>query len=355
MKYRISVIKKILSARWLSTQRLSPCCLFKHWVSNRLRVARYSFAAFCCVFAAYCCVVAGTLALAQANRQTQLSNLSPGTFDRQFEIPVSENLTSASPLIQDALKVYGQLPFQIGERLRFEITYLGVKGGTAEVLVRTPIKWKESWAHRITGEVLSATWYKWLTHIHDSVEGVFDASPELAPLQFYINQQEGSFRQTKFIQFDKAAQKVMQKSYRRDRAPKSEEFPLSIATKDALGALYFFRSHVPTSSQIKQFEFPVFTSEKTWTLRAKQTGEEKKSFGDTTIDTDVWEITSHFGGLMEQKGDIKLWLTKDDRRLPIYAEAHIAFGYIKVQLTEWDPGHYAPGVTKKYDKLRLEP
>jgi hypothetical protein len=288
-------------------------------------------------------------------KKVQLSNLSDGGFERQLDVPPSEALAPGTPLMQDAVKTYATLPFDIGERMRFVITYLGVKGGVAELMMRTPIKWESGWAHRMTGEVKSAEWYAWIMRIHDSVEGLMAAGVDLAPLRFYINQQEGDFRQTKVVEFSQKDLKVRQKTQRKGRDLKSDEFPLTASTKDALGALYFFRKSVPTGTRVKAFEFPVFTSEKTWTLKATFEKEETLKRDGQKFQTDVWRIQSYFGGLMEQKGDVRLWLIRDERRLPLYVEANVKFGYIKLQLTEWDQGYADPKAKKIQPKLRIAP
>ena len=292
--------------------------------------------------------------LAEPSRtKTQLSNLSDGSFQRQLELPVTTALVPNSPLMIQAVRAYEGLPFNLGERMKFVITYLGVQGGEAEVLLRTPIQWKDGWAHRLTGEVISATWYKWIAQIHDSVEGVMANTPEFDPLRFYINQQEDDFRQSKVVDFE--GQKVLQKTQRKDRPLKSEVFEIQPKTKDAMGTLYYVRSRLAADPKLKELEFPVFTSEKNWHLKAKWEKSEEKKIGKTSFTTDVWQVNSYFGGLMEQKGDIRLWLTQDSRKLPVYVEASIKFGAIKMHLKEWDPGFQLPGNKPKSEKLRLEP
>ena len=296
----------------------------------------------------------GPTAFAQDKKPAvkQFSNLSDGTWERQLEVPDSENLVPSTPLMNKALDTYAHLPFDIGERLKFSITYLGVKGGVAELMLRTPIKWKNGWAHRITGEVKSAEWYRWITRVHDSVEGVMDSSLELVPLRFYINQQESDFRQSKIVDFEMGAGKIKQLTQRKEREPKTEEFELATGTKDALGALYYFRERVAVGEGNKKFEFPIFTSEKTWTATAQLVKQEKRSISGTSYETDVYQLYTQFGGLMEQKGDIRVWLTRDSRRIPVYAEANVKFGYIKLTLAEWDQGYADPKRKKVYDKIR---
>jgi hypothetical protein len=293
---------------------------------------------------------------ADVKLDSRLSNLSDGSFERQLDIPSSQNLEPNSALMKKALDAYTKLPFDIGERLKFVITYLGAKGGTAEVLVRTPIKWKDGWAHRFTGEVRSADWYRWAVDLHDSVEGIMDSTPEIGPLRFYINQQEAGFKQSKIIDFDIRSGKIKQRTKHKVRAEKSDEFDLTKETKDALGALYYFRSRLAgTTEPLKTFEFPIFTSEKTWTAVAKYEGREKKNVEGIEYDTDIYRLQTHLGGLLEQKGDIKMWLTHDSRHIPVYTEAYVKFGYIKVSLVEWDQGYADASKKVLYPKIVPKP
>lgn len=289
---------------------------------------------------------------AQSSNPHQFSNLSDGKWERQLDAPATENLQPGTALMQQALETYATLPFDIGERMKFAITYLGVKGGVAEVMLRTPVKHKNTWAHRITGEVKSAEWYSWITRVHDAVEGLMGPTADLNPLRFYINQQEGSFRQSKIVEFDEEAGKVRQRKKRKDKDEKSEEFEFQRGTKDALGALYFLRQKLARGEVKGEFKFPVYTSEKTWTGTVTLEKQETKKIDGEKIETDVYRLVTQFGGLMEQKGDIRLWLTRDSRHIPVYVEASVKFGYIKLALTEWDQGHADPNRKRVYEKLR---
>jgi Protein of unknown function (DUF3108) len=297
--------------------------------------------------------LAGPIILQGSSLKTQLSNLSDGGFERQLDIPLTAPLVPNSPLMIQAIASYDKLPFNMAERLRYVITYLGVQGGDAELLLRTPVQWNQTWAHRITGEVISADWYKWVAKIHDSVEGLMSGAPEFEPHRFYINQKEGDYLQSKIVNFE--GPKVGQLTQRKDRPQKHEDFDLAPNTKDALGALYYVRTRLAAEPNLKDFEFPVFTSEKNWTLKVTWLKSEEKRIGKTLFATDVWQLTSHFGGLMEQKGDIRMWLTQDSRRLPVYIEASIKFGALKMHLKDWDPGFQLSATKPKYEKLRLEP
>ena len=102
------------------------------------------------------CIGALTSAGANAGQVTPLSNLSDGSFERQLELPDHQRLESDSPLAQAAANTYHKLPFDPAERMRFVVTYLGVSGGAAVVIIQPPVNFGESWAHRMTGEVKSA-------------------------------------------------------------------------------------------------------------------------------------------------------------------------------------------------------
>ncbi|MEY4064258.1 MAG: hypothetical protein RIR26_466 [Pseudomonadota bacterium] len=290
----------------------------------------------CCAITALLTLPWAGLALADT---TPLSTLSDGSFERQLPLPPSSPLDVGSALNDESHKTYARLPFDVGERMRFIVTYLGVSGGSAEVIIQPPVKHNETWAHRITGEVKSARWYSWIMRIHDSIEGLMFKGAEFAPLRFYINQQESGFRSSKVLEFDQSKGIVRQQTKRKDSPEVRGEFPLSEGTKDALGALYYLRTQLAaTTPPPLNLNFPIFTSEKTWTGKATYLGSENRKLGRKTYTTDVFRLITTFGGLMEQKGDIKIWFTNDSRRLPIHIEATVRFGYIKVALDEWDPG-----------------
>jgi hypothetical protein len=282
----------------------------------------------------------------------RFSTLTEGTFETQLERPRYEGLQPGSPAMTAALKVFEKLPFDVGERIRYAITYLGIRGGSAEIVVHHPVKNGDAWSMRVTGEVLSAEWYAWIARVHDALEVTFDPLDDFKPLQFFMNQQESKYFNTKVLRFQFAQGKVEQTERRKGKEVKNETFELLRGTKDGVGALYFLRREIGTLAREKVLEFPIFTSEKTWTGRVKYLrSEEKKVFG-TTFATDVFALDTQFGGLLQQEGDIRIWFSQDSRRLPVYIQADVAFGYIEVELAEWDQGFANPAAKTIYPKLR---
>lgn len=270
---------------------------------------------------------------------TPLSTLSSGDFERQLQIPASVTLENGNSLREEANKTYAQLPFSVGERMRFVVTYLGVSGGSAEIIIQQPVKHLDTWAHRITGEVKSASWYRWVMQIHDSIETLSYKGASFAPARFYINQQESSFRNSKILEFDQSKALIFQHTKRKDRSEAKSQFNLVEGTKDALGSLYYLRAQFAASNPPPlNLNFPIFTSGRTWTGKADYLGSDTRKIGKMKYETDVFRLITTFGGLMEQKGDIRIWFSKDSRRLPLYIEAIVRFGNIKVALEEWDPG-----------------
>ncbi len=290
-----------------------------------------------------------------ASKKERYSTLSDGSFETQLPLPANEAIPPGSPEMMKALKHYEGLPFDVGERIQYLVTYLGIKGGTAEVTVRHPVKWGNSWAQRVTAEVKSASWYRWVVEIHDALEAVFLPLKAFQPARFYINQLEGSFRQTKLIHFDSQTKEVIQKEKRPDRDLKEKRFPLTDRAKDAIGALYHFRTEVNArQGKDRSFGFDVFTSEKIWAAKAKLLRTEVKKVEGFSYDTDVYALDTQFGGLLQQEGDVRIWLTRDNRRLPVYVQANVQFGYIEVNLVEWDQGFANPKAKEIFPKIRAK-
>jgi len=277
--------------------------------------------------------------LTSAHASDALSTLTSGNFPRQIELPKTEPVSPDTQLGKEARSIYAKTSISPGERIRFSVTYLGVSAGDAEITLRPPVKHGKSWAHRITAEVKSSSWYSWLVKLHDSVEEVSNEALQFTPVTFYINQVEKNYQSTKLLEYNQAALSVRQRSKRLGQDEVQKDFQYPKGTKEALGALYYVRTQLASSHPPPlHLEFPIFTSEKTWTGKASYRGSETRNINGNKYETDVYHLITTFGGLMEQKGDIRIWFSRDERKIPVYIEAYIKFGFIKVTLDEWDPG-----------------
>ena len=282
----------------------------------------------------------------------RFSSLSDGRFETQLDRPPIESLRPGSPEMLKALETFDNLPFDVGERMHFLVTYLGIRGGSAEVVVRHPVKVGEGWGARVTGEVKSAEWYSWVAKVHDAVESVFMPQDRYKPVQFYINQQEARYFKTKIVRFNHTASQILQLERRKGREAKELSFELQNDVKDAIGALYFLRQEIDQRPAHQVFEFPIFTSEKTWRGQVRLLKSERRKVFAEEYDTDVYAMDTQFGGILQQEGDIRVWFTRDKRRLPVYIQANVQFGYIEVELAEWDQGYASPAKKKIYPKIR---
>lgn len=281
----------------------------------------------------------------------RLSLLSDGKFTRQIELPTSVPLEPNTPLMEKALATYSKLPFDVGERIQYKITYMGIKGGTAELLVRTPVKWEDTWAHRFTGEVLSASWVSWFIVLHDSLECLTEGNTDFVPVRFYINQSEGSFQQSKLLHFSTKDKKIRQETRREGREPKTDEFEF-LRAQDAIGAIYYLRSRLASGVYKDEFQFPIFTSEKTWDAKGKLLKQESLKVEGNSYETDLYELHTQLGSSLQQKGKFRVWFTRDSRRLPVLIEADVKFGSVKVALSEWDQGYADPKNKSIYGRIR---
>lgn len=270
---------------------------------------------------------------------TPLSTLASGSFARQIDLPKANTLAPGSALLKKANATYESLNFSPEERIRYVVTYLGVNAGEAEITLQHPVEMGGDWAHRITAEVKSASWYSWLVKLYDSAEEISKDGGAFTPLRFYLNQLEKNYRSTKLLEYNPTALSVKQRSRRNEGPETTKEFQYPQGTKEALGALYYLRAQLASSHPPPlNLEFPIFTSEKTWIGKASYRGTETRGIGKSEYVSDVYHLVTTFGGLMEQKGDIRIWFTQDKRKLPMYIEAYLKFGHIKVTLDEWDPG-----------------
>lgn len=301
-----------------------------------------------CTILLLCSAAAAVHIPAQGAETTPLSTLASGSFARQIELPKTKALAESSPLLKKAFSAYDKLNFSPEERFRYAVTYLGVNAGEAEITLQNPVEMEGDWAHRITAEVKSASWYGWLVKLYDSAEEISKDGGAFTPLRFYLNQLEKNYQSTKLLEYNPNALSVKQRSRKNEGPETTKEFQYPQGTKEALGALYYLRAQLASSHPPPlNLEFPIFTSEKTWIGKAAYRGTETRGIGKSKYVSDVYHLVTTFGGLMEQKGDIRIWFTQDERKLPIHIEAYLKFGHIKVTLDEWDPGRLQRGKHKQ--------
>ena len=103
-------------------------------------------------------------------------------------------------------------------------------------------------------------------------------------------------------------------------------------TFDPLAAFYFLRLQ-PLPS-VKMVERPITDGKMNVIGRVKILRKEEIKVGDRTYSTVVLEPSLQDVELFSSNDNshVRVWMTADDRRLPVLIESRVAFGYFRAEL-----------------------
>ncbi len=213
-----------------------------------------------------------------------------------------------------------------GERLVFDVRYLGFSAGTAvmEVMEKTEMNGRD--VYHILSTVRSNDFISFFYPVDNRIESYIDVEGLYSHL-IKIKQLQGKRRREKVIGFNQVHHRAVQVKNNR-----SEVFEVPENVQDSLSSLYFFRTLAPLKVGTSAF-IDVHESQKNWELEVQVLGKERLKTEIGTYDTVKVKAVVRFEGLLMDKGDVYIWLTDDDKRIPIKIESKIKIGAISVVIT----------------------
>jgi len=106
--------------------------------------------------------------------------------------------------------------------------------------------------------------------------------------------------------------------------------------QDALSSFYMTRFQaLPVGGEIS---FEYHASRKTAPMEVRVLGREKVKTPAGRFQCVVVEPKLKAGGIFKNKGRLVIWLTDDERRMPVLMKSKVMIGSVKVVLQEITPG-----------------
>ena len=209
----------------------------------------------------------------------------------------------------------------VGERLSFHGRWFGIPVGHGWIEVREIIEVEGRRAYFVeaqghSNEVLSAFY-----PIHDVIRSSIEVDT-LRPLRFEKHQQEGHYRAEEIVTFD---YERLTATYRSLLNQSVKEVPIPADVQDLLSAFYWLRTHPldlndPTSLQ-------VYSDEKVYRVEVKPLMTLKLELRRRgTFPCMLFEPIAEFKGVFVRRGRVWLYLSADERRLPLYVRISTPWG-----------------------------
>lgn len=232
----------------------------------------------------------------------------------------TEPLPSALPPTEPPSFAYAP-----GERLVYEVSYLGVPAGMAVMEVLGKVESKGRDAFHILSTVQSNDFVSAFYPVKDRIETFIDAEKSYSHA-IKIKQRQGSKKRDKIIDFDQIRHRATQV-----KNNKVETFLIPPMVQDSLSSLYYFRSQQNLEVGTSTF-IDVHESDKNWELEVQVLDREEISTALGTFKTVKAKALVRYEGLFMDKGDVTLWLTDDERHIPVLIKTKIKIGSITAVL-----------------------
>ncbi len=255
-------------------------------------------------------------------------------------------LAGDSTVTKDFRKI-SQKAFKPGEKLTFEISYGFVNAGEAVMEIDKnyqTINGRKCYDIRFY--VNSSSSFEWVYKVRDFYRTYVDAEG-LFPWRFEQHIKEGNYQRDFEAIFDQ--QNLKAKTYTGDKDPKKfeGEYDIPEYTQDAMSAFYYARTF--DHSKMKEgdkISLQNFYKDKTYPLDVRYLGKETIEVMAGEFRCIKVEPLVQEGGLFKSEGSIVVWMTDDERRMPVKVKTKVIIGSIDADLSEYS-GLAGPLKSKK--------
>ena len=237
------------------------------------------------------------------------------------------------------LTTYSQsdLPYKVGEYSAFDISFGGIKVGSAEMKIEKQIKINGVSTFHIVGKGKTASFFDWFFKVRDVYETYLDTS-KIRPVKFVRDIHEGGYEKKQQYIFKHSAGKVFWKD------TSHVIFP---ATQDMLSALFYARTFNKNDLlQKKSFFVPIFMDEENYSLEILYLKDEKVKTNFGEVNCMVFKPKMQEGRVFEDGEEMKIWISDDRNHLLVKVETQIWAGSIKAILVKHQGVKYPLSISK---------
>lgn len=216
--------------------------------------------------------------------------------------------------------------FSAGEKLVFDVGFGFVIAGVAVMEIPDYDYYQGRKCYRIQFRVTSLPFFSTFYKVEDRYLSLMDVEG-LFPWRFEQRIREGGYKRDFDAEFDHA-----------NLAARTTEgtYPIPRYVHDVISAFYFTRTLDFTGFRTGQrVHLQNFYKDSTYQLDIKFRGKQTIEVPAGTFNCIVVEPLVKEGGLFKSEGSILVWLTDDERKVPVKVMSKIIIGSITAELREY--------------------
>ncbi len=217
--------------------------------------------------------------------------------------------------------------YALGEKLTFAVQYFNITGGFATLSISEISEQQGRPCLHVVAEARSHPSFEWIIKVRDRIETYIDADSQI-PWRYEKHLREGGYSADAFYLFDQRAHKMLEPD-------KGKAVDIAPETQDVLSCFYWFRTMdlaVGRSEWIKVAADDM----KSYDLKVDVLRKERVKTLAGDFDCVLVQPHLQFEGVFQQKGQVFIWITDDERRIPVKIKSKIAIGSININLQDAD-------------------
>jgi len=215
-------------------------------------------------------------------------------------------------------------PVQPGEYLKFAVNWGIINGGNAYLGVPEQKQVDGHEALHLVARAESNGFISRFYKVRNRIDSWWDVADRRS-LRYSENRREGKYRSETDIVFDHDRRVATYKD--------GETFPIPPDVQDALSSFYYTRFQaLPVGGSIV---FDYHASKKNKPLEVKIIGREHVKVPAGEFDCVAVEPVLNAGGIFRNEGRLVIWLTDDERRMPVLMRSKVTIGSVSVMLQEY--------------------
>ncbi|HWF58794.1 MAG TPA: DUF3108 domain-containing protein [Nitrospira sp.] len=235
--------------------------------------------------------------------------------------PYSADSIEAEPLGE------AKRPFRVGERLTYEVTWLNLTAVIAVMEVARMDGPKDQAVAKLVGTAQSTPMITKFFPVDNRIESELDLDT-LTPEHMTFRRREGKKKEDIEYVFHQKEGMVTAV-----RGGMTESLPIPSGTQDIISCLYYTRTRLPPNPGAS-LKMNVYHDKKNRPVEVRVEAIETIEGAWGKAETVRVLVIMPFHGLFMNQGNIRVWVTNDERKTPVRMKAKVVLGSIVADLVD---------------------